>query len=246
MTTKTWIIFVSICAVILAGFFWMSQSNRVNVDTVDLQAIQTETDASGGIGDHVYGNKAAKVRIIEYGDYQCPGCQSAAPILKAVVDKYKDNVVLVFRNFPLPMHGNARTAAAVAEAAGLQGKYWEMHDNLYSLQNDWSNLSGQNRLDTFTSYAEGLGLNRDKFLADIESKNVLAKINFDKALGAKAKVTSTPSISVNGEAADKSVKDGKLVAANNTDPLVWSTQELFETHMIIPALKKAGVAVDDK
>lgn len=244
MTTKTWIIFVAICAVVLGGFFWFLQSSRINVDSVDLLAIQPASDQNGKIAEHTYGNKDAKVKIIEYGDYQCPGCKNAAPILKAVAAKYKDDVLFIFRNYPLPGHGNARAAAAAAEAAGLQGKFWEMHENLYSLQSDWQSLGGQNRLDTFASYAEGLGLNRKKFLEDIESKEVLAKINFDRALGSKAKITSTPSIFVNGDMADESVKDGKLVAGNNTDPLVWSSQELFETHILIPALKKAGVSVE--
>lgn len=238
MTKKTWIIFIVVCVVLLGGLVWLSRDGQVKVDNVDVLAIQPANDDNGNIDEHIYGNKDAKIRIIEYGDFQCPGCASAAPMLKSIADKYPDDVVLVFRNFPLPGHGNARAAAAAAEAAGMQGKYWEMHGNLYSLQNDWANLSGQTRLDTFASYAEGLGLNREKFLEDMTAKTITAKINFDKALGTKAKVTATPAIFVNGTAADKSVRDGKLVASNNNDPLVWSSVELFETHMITPLLKK--------
>ena len=243
MTKKTWIIFIVVCAALLGGLIWLSRNSQVNVDTIDILAIQPAGDQNGNIADHVYGNKDAKVRIIEYGDFQCPGCASAAPTLKVVADKYPDDVAIVFRNFPLPGHGNARAAAAAAEAAGMQGKYWEMHANLYNAQNDWANLSGQTRLDTFAGYAEGLGLNREKFLEDMTSRDISAKINFDKALGTKAKVTGTPAIFVNGEVANKSVRDGQLVAGNNNDPLVWSSPELFETHMVIPALKKAGVSI---
>ncbi len=246
MTKKTWIIFVVVCAAVLGGLIWLSRSGQVNVDTVDLQAVQTPTDENGQIAEHVFGKADAKVTIIEYGDYQCPGCKAAAPVLKTVAAKYPDDVKLIFRNFPLPGHGNARAAAAAAEAAGLQGKYWEMHDNLYNLQNDWAGLSGQNRLDTFARYAEGLGLNGKKFLDDMNSKEVTAKINYDRALGGKAKVTATPGIFVNGKTVDQSVRDGKLVAGNTTDPLAWSSAELFEKHIIVPALKEAGVKIDEK
>ncbi len=241
MTKKTWIIFVVVCAALLSSLIWLSRSGQVNVDNVDLQAIQPANEDNGQIAEHVFGKADAKVTIIEYGDFQCPGCKSAAPVLKAAADKYPNDVKLVFRNFPLPGHGNARAAAAAAEAAGLQGKYWEMHLNLYNLQNDWANLSGQTRLDTFASYAEGLGLDRDKFLEDMSSKAISAKINYDKALGTKAKVTGTPAVFVNGKAANQSVRDGKLIPGNTTDPLVWSSTELFETHVVIPALEKAGV-----
>lgn len=244
MTKKTWIVFVVICIAILGGLVWMSKSKQVNVDTIDILAIQGASEQNGNIADHVFGNKDAKVRIIEYGDFQCPGCGRAYPILKAVSEKYKDDVAFIFRNFPLPIHGNARAAAAAAEAAGLQGKYWEMHDKLYSAQNEWSELSGSMRLDIFAGYAETLGVDRAKFLTDIEDGQLEKKINFDKALGAKAGVTGTPSIFVNGKAADQSVKDDKLVAGNRTDPLVWSDQTLFEKYILIPALKEAGVSTD--
>lgn len=244
MTKKTWILFVAICVGLIGGLIWMSKSKQVNVDTVDLLALQVASEQNGNIADHVYGNKDAKVRIIEYGDFQCPGCGSAAPILKAVAEKYKDDVAFVFRNFPLPIHGNARAAAAAAEAAGLQGKYWEMHDALYANQNYWSNQSGATRLDTFADYAVTFGIDREKFLSDIKEGSIETKINFDKALGTKAGVTGTPSIYVNGKSADQSVKDGQLVPSNKTDPLAWSTQELFEKHLLIPALKEAGVSTE--
>lgn len=245
MTKKTWIIFVVICAAILGGLVWMSKSKQINVADVDILAIQPASEQSGNIAEHTYGNVDAKVRVIEYGDFQCPGCKSAEPTMAAMREKYKDDIVFIFRNFPLPIHGNARAAAAAAEAAGLQGKYWEMHDNLYNSQNEWSELSGSTRLDTFASYAEALQLDRDQFLADVDKKEVESKINFDKALGTKAGVSGTPSIYVNGKHADQSVKDGKLVPGNNTDPLVWSDPDLFEKYVIIPALKDAGVTVDD-
>src|SRR5690606_20420980 len=125
----------------------------------DTNTIQAAEERNGQIGDNVLGNPDAKVVIFEYGDYQCPGCASAAPILDEVTQKYSDNVALVYRHFPLStIHPNARAAAAAAEAAGLQDKYWQMHNKLYASQNEWGNLSGAQRTDMFEVYARELGL----------------------------------------------------------------------------------------
>ena len=135
MTKKTWIIFAVICIGIIGGLVYMSNGNKIDVSDVDEWSIQAASAKSGDIADQVYGNKDAKVVIIEYGDYQCPGCASAQSALKTVSEKYKDTVAFVFRNFPLySIHPNAFAAASFAEAAGLQGKYWEMHDKLYTTQ----------------------------------------------------------------------------------------------------------------
>lgn len=240
-------IFGAVCVLILGGLIWYSQGAQINVDNVDVHKILPANKDSGNIADHVYGNPKAKVVMIEYGDFQCPGCDAAAPILKAVSAKYKDDLAFIFRDFPLSsIHPNARAAAAAAEAAGLQGKFWEMHDELYDNQSSWENLSGAQRTDAFAGYATSLGLNKDKFLKDIDSTAVAAKIDYDVALGQKAGVSGTPSIYVQGKLADQSVKNGKLVAANNTDPLVWADQTTFDTLVLQPAFKAAGVNVSSK
>lgn len=225
----------------------MSGGSRVDVSDVDRNTILSASDDNGNIADHTKGDEDNKVLIIEYGDFQCPGCGDAHPVLDEVVDKYQDHVTFVFRNFPLPGHPNARAAAATAEAAGLQGKYWEMHDRLFETQAAWSSLSGATRTDMFTQYANDLGLDREKFLEDLESDAVMKKINFDRALGSKAGVTGTPSIFVNGEEADGYYKDGELIAqrTEGANP-VWSNAEAFETLIVLPALKEAGVEVEQE
>lgn len=258
MSKTTWIIFAALCIILLGGLVWVSQSNRLDVSKVDEWKITSsgtpksgepnlESDSdfdNGGIADHVLGNKDAKVIIIEYGDYECPGCGAFAPVMSQVSAKYGDSIAFVFRNFPLSsIHPNARAAAAAAESAGLQGKYWEMHDKLYDNQQNWENLNGKQRTDTFASYATTLGLDKDKFIAGLTSDQVIKKIDFDIALGDKVGVNATPTVFVNGKKADQSVKDGKLVTANNTDPLVWSSADTFENLMVNPALQKAGVAI---
>lgn len=201
MNTKTWIIFGVVVAVVLGGLIAVSKKDQAAVDGIDITKIQTASEASGNIADQVYGNKDSKVTIIEYGDFQCPGCATAYPILKDLSNEYKDKIAFVFRNNPLPaIHPNAKSAAAAAEAAGLQGKYWEMHDLLYEQQQSWGSVAVEKRVDTFVNYAKTVGvMNLEKFKTDLGSEAVNKKINFDLALGKKAEVSGTPTILVNNK-----------------------------------------------
>lgn len=201
MNTKTWIIFGAICVALLGGLIFLARKDSVSVGNIDITKIQAASPESGNIADQVYGNKDAKVTLIEYGDFQCPGCGTAAPILQSLSQEYKDKMTFIFRNNPLPsIHPNARAAAAAAEAAGLQGKYWELHDKLYEEQNSWSNLALDKRTDAFVNYAKGVGVtDLEKFKSDMGSEAVGKKINFDLALGKKAGVTGTPTILLNNE-----------------------------------------------
>lgn len=201
MSKKTWIIFVAICVVVLGGLILLSRRDQVNVGSIDQSKILAASSASGNIADHVFGSTAQKTTLIEYGDFQCPACGSAYPILKEVTETYKDKLTFIFRNNPLTtIHPNARAGAAAAEAAGLQGKYWQMHDILYVNQNDWSGAATDKRLSFFDGYAKSIGIaNIDKFKTDMESKSVSDKINFDLALGKKIPVTGTPTLLLGGK-----------------------------------------------
>lgn len=231
MSKKAWIIFASICVVVLVGLVVVSNKNRVNVDHVDKNAIQTASQQSGNIADHVVGKADSKVILMEYGDFQCPGCGKAYPIIKATAEKYKDQVAFVFRNLPLSsLHPNALAAAAAAEAAGLQGKYWEMHDVLYGAQSEWEQLSTSTRLDHFASYAKDLGLDVDKFKTDFASRNVNAKIAFDQAVFAKTGLEkATPTIVLNG----------KQVAQDT-----WNDQAKLDA-AVADAMKANGLTLPD-
>ena len=208
---NTWIIFGVVVIALLGGLIFTSKKEAVSVGDVDVAKIQTAKAESGNIADHVFGKADAKVTLIEYGDFQCPGCASAFPTLKELSEEYKDQIAFVFRNNPLPtLHPNARAAAAAAEAAGLQGKYWEMHDKLYEEQTNWSSLSVDERLAKFTTYATVVGVtNIDKFKADLDSEPVKAKINYDLALGKKAEVTGTPTILLNNQKVESDVWSDK-------------------------------------
>lgn len=142
---------------------------------------------------------APKVTVVEFGDYQCPACGYAHPIVKEAVQKYKDNqnFTFIFRNFPLAQHGNALTSARAAEAAALQGKFWEMHGMIYEHQADWENV--RDPYSIFEGYAKTLGLTLSKFKTDYESTAVGNTISADQKDGEKAGVTATPTFYVNGK-----------------------------------------------
>jgi protein-disulfide isomerase len=145
---------------------------------------------------HQIATSSAKVTVVEFGDYQCPACGAAYPVTKELLKDYQGTINFVFRNFPLPQHKNAPTAAEAAEAANAQGKFWEMHDKLYETQNDWADLS--NPLDKFVSYAKDLGLDTNKFKSDVKANKYEAFIQADTTDGNNIGVNATPTFFING------------------------------------------------
>lgn len=148
---------------------------------------------------HMTKSADAKVNLVEFGDFQCPGCAAASPRVKEIVEFYKDNpdVNFVFRNFPLDtIHPNAHVSAEAAEAAGKQGKYWEMHHMLFEKQSEWGTAS--NPVDIFVAYAEGLGLNIDQFRQEVSQRMYADIIKADYDDGTAVGVNSTPTFFLNG------------------------------------------------
>jgi protein-disulfide isomerase len=199
MTRTRWIIFAVICVGILAALFLWPKPNRVDVTNVDPAKVETQ----GTNADHIYGNKNAKTTLIEYGDFQCPGCGAAYPTVKAIKVKYEDDLAFVFRNFPLTsLHPNALAAATAAEAAGKQNKFWQMHDKLYENQQMWETASIESRTTTFEGYAKEIGLNMEQYKKDLTSEEVSKKINRDRALANKIGASGTPTFVLNGKKLD--------------------------------------------
>jgi protein-disulfide isomerase len=183
------------------GLYFYSKKDSVDVSKVDGTQINQGMPESGGLKDSVSGNINAKVTLIEYGDYQCPACHNIHSTVKSLTENNKDSMRFVFRNFPISdKHPNARAAAAAAEVAGIQDKFWEMHNALYERYDEWVNASGDDRTNVFKSIAKDIGLNADEFLKIMEerSSDINKKINFDKQLGLKYQVTGTPSFFLNG------------------------------------------------
>jgi len=213
-----WIIFGAAIVLILGGLVIGGQiaNPRINVSNIDTNTIVAASDANGQIADHVFGVPESKLVLVEYGDFQCPSCGGAHPQIKELTEEYKDKITFIFRNFPLTtIHPNARAAAAAVEAAGLQGKYWEMHNLVFETQDDWSSLATQLRTDKFVEYATSLGLDKDQFVTDIAATNVNKKISFDQALGKKINVSATPTFYFNGEPLDASVSQSIVQGSTN-------------------------------
>ena len=198
------IVFGVLVVAFLGGIIWLSSLEKIDLSKVDISKEIPATADSGNIAEHVYLKSDSKVTLVEYGDYQCPGCKTASNRIKAIAEEYKVSI-----------HPNALAAASVAEAAGLQGKYWQMHDLLYDKQDEWTSSTANDRMDYFIEYANELKLNIDQFKKDIESEKVKAKIKYDQAIGAKAKVSGTPSFTLNGKDLDSKIwgDDSKLKAA---------------------------------
>ena len=140
---------------------------------------------------------SSPVLVEEYGDYQCPPCGALFPILKSIESEYGDQVRFIFHHFPLTsMHKNALVAARAAEAARNQGKFLEMHAQLYRNQNSWKDLDDPRAV--FVGYARQLGMNADRFAGDLESTTVEQRIADDMRRGSAAGVTGTPTVFIEG------------------------------------------------
>jgi protein-disulfide isomerase len=158
--------------------------------------------AAGQVSNHSVGAGTAGVTLIEYGDFQCPACKQYFPIVQEVKKAYGDKITFTFRHLPLvQIHPNAFIAARAAEAAGKQGKFFEMHDLLYLNQENWSSLP--NPTEIFEQYAQQLELDVEKFKADVASEAVNATINADLKEAQSFGATSTPTFVLNGKKIDQ-------------------------------------------
>jgi protein-disulfide isomerase len=141
----------------------------------------------------------AEVVIEEFGDFQCPPCRGMADALDKLQQEYRTRLVFVFRQFPLAMHPYAWPAACVAEAAGAQNRFWEMHHLLYENQAEWSTATDPQPM--FESYAEKIHLDMAQFKSDLDSERTLSRIRADQARGKSLGVIGTPTLFVNDERA---------------------------------------------
>ena len=152
---------------------------------------ETLTTPVGSL-DHQLGKPGATITLVEYGDYQCSHCGEAHPLIKRLMKEFSNEVVFVFRNFPLDSHPEAMIAAQAAEAAALQNKFWEMHDLIFEQQDQ---LSESNLI----YFAESLDLNLEQFENDWNNQNVLSKIESDIESGVRSDVTGTPTFFIDDE-----------------------------------------------
>jgi protein-disulfide isomerase len=154
-------------------------------------------DANNAPPAHLRGQQNAPVVLEEFADFQCPTCANMHSVVKQLVEKYPTQVGVAFRNFPLrELHKHAAEAARAAEAAGVQGKFWEMHDLLYDKQKEWEVPDDARPL--FTQYAQSLGLDMQKFASDMDSSIISMRIVADERRGAAMGIHATPTFFING------------------------------------------------
>ena len=159
--------------------------------------------------NHIQGQGKSGVTLVEYGDYQCPYCEQYYPVVKQIQQAFNDQIFFQFRNFPLiNVHRNAFAGARAAEAAGLQDKFWQMHDMLYENQSQWSESSDPTSF--FKQYAQQLGLNVTQFQKDYASSQVNDLINADVAAGNKLGVQGTPTFFLNGKQIEVNANAGSF------------------------------------
>ncbi len=167
-------------------------SRRSEPTPESLFRLADETDQALGPAD-------ARVTIIEYSDFQCPFCSQIAPVLDEMKAKYGSDLRIIFRHFPLPSHDKAPLGAQAAEAAGMQEQFWGMHDLLFARQSEWTELTVEEFPAYVTELANELGLDIEKFTADLESDEVKARVQRDLDESMSLGLPGTPALLFNGQ-----------------------------------------------
>ena len=190
---RPWLIAILIILASIYGLVALSRSGNGDDKPTKIETELTEVNAT----DWVRGNPLAKTVLVEYSDFECPACAAYAPIVKSLVDEMGKDFALVYRHFPLPQHLGAKPAAYAAEAAGAQGRFWEMADLIFENQDKWE---GRRNVDSiFEEYATTLGLDLAKFKIDRDAKATRDVVEADKLSGEKFLVAGTPTFYLNGK-----------------------------------------------
>ena len=185
--------FLVIAVIVVGGIYALVKFGHKDapVEAIPLAGEVTESD-------WIRGPQDARVTLVEYSDLQCPACKAYEPILQKLLEEFPDDLRLVYRHFPLlSVHPNAEEASWAVEAAGVQGKFWELHDLLFEKQSEWATLADVKS--AFDGYARELGLDIDKFTSDYNSKEIRGLVESDRLSGEQARLNSTPSFFLDGE-----------------------------------------------
>ena len=209
---KRYLPFVIVVGVALGTF--ASGTMLYRAKHSQLQAIPADKAPpanSGSESMHIRGNPDAQVTLEEFGDFQCPPCGSFATFTEELLKEYDSRLRIVFRHFPLSVHEHAREASLAAEAAGIQGHFWEMYDVLYREQTAWS--KAPNAREMFESYAGTIGLNVDQFKKDMDGEQAKARVDADHARAESLGIKLTPFLYINGQPVDAKDKNPEGVRA---------------------------------
>lgn len=196
--TKQLFAVIIVITLILVGVFTLTKEKGSESESGKSTASASE---------HVEGAGNKGVTLIEYGDFECPACKAYYPIIKQIKQTYKDDIKFQFRHFPLVQsHPNAMAAHRAAEAAGKQGKFFEMHDLLYENQDSWKAQTGTSSSAAstqFETFAQQLGLDMVKYKSDVASESTNNIINADRREGNAIGANSTPTFVINGKKLEK-------------------------------------------
>jgi protein-disulfide isomerase len=189
---QKWVVGLLVIALVGFGIYKLRQwINTPQTGTNSSEILSVKSD------DWEKGNPNAKVALIEYADFECPACKIySSEVLPKLSNDFRDDLKVVYRHFPLPQHTKAVDAAKAVEAAGRQGKFWEMYNLLYKKQNEWSEGNFKEKL---LSYAESLGVNKEQYEKDFESDETMQSIKTDEADGYSLRINETPTFYVNGK-----------------------------------------------
>lgn len=185
MSNKTLLIFIGVVVIAFAALVVFSKQ-------------ETASGPGSKGSNNVYGKLDSKVTLTEYVDFQCEACYAYFPTVQSVKEAYKDRVRFEIKNFPISTsHQNARAAAAAAQAAAKQNKFFEMHDTLFSKQKEWESSTDRNKL--FEGYAAAIGLDMARYKKDVSSKETSAVIQADLKEVQRLGGNGTPTFALNGK-----------------------------------------------
>jgi protein-disulfide isomerase len=202
------IIILSVLGVALGSAWYLKRSsnsnnvtpvaNNLNGATPSDSNATVVTGVPGSEPPHTLGPGTAPAKLEEFGDFECPPCGMFHPVLVQMHKEFGDKLQITFREFPLgPAHQHAVAAASAAEAAGLQGKFWEMHDLLYENQKTWHEAFDVRPI--FEGYAKQIGLDMNRYQADLNSDQVAQRIFLDGKRAHSMGVKGTPTVFLNGK-----------------------------------------------
>lgn len=186
---------ITVCLVLFAGIIFISSKKTSEIPLTDVQPIADQSILVREDSKKIEA-PGSKVTLVEFIDFECEACGAAYPTVKRILREYAGKITFVLRNFPL--HNNSVLAAKAVEAAGEQGKFWEMHDKLFENQRAWGEKQTP-QTELFRKYAQELGLDINAFNAVIQSTKYEDKIARDKNDGITADVKGTPTFYLNGK-----------------------------------------------
>lgn len=198
MNTKRiaiWIGFVVLVGLIVWGVVVANNRASQPRPIVKVELPEPVTDLDWSLG-----STTSSTVLVEYSDFQCPSCGLYFPLLEKLVKDHGSEFRFVYRHFPLPQHKNAVPAALASEAAGKQGKFWEMHSMLFTNQSAWEEIDDTSAV--FDAYAAKIGISVPQFKTDLSDPALVKKVNDAFTTARRAGIPGTPALFLNGKMID--------------------------------------------